>query len=186
MPAACQDGQGAARPNEFRNALGWWQLQRARKRRGITVGIKGAQKRSVAPAKIIRLTVLLSLLTLSIFACHISARLYDASTRIYTFGDGRPAFSELILYAAHLDWLRPNHFSYSGCINNLRQIDGAKEQWALDTKAPTNAIPTWNDIQPYLGRGISGTLPVCPFGGIYVLHDLQSAPTCSVKGHALQ
>jgi hypothetical protein len=152
----------------------------------MTVGIKGAQKRIVAPAKIIRLTVLLSLLTLSIFACHISARLYEASTRIYTFGEGRPAFSELVLYAAHLDWLGPNRLiSGSSCINNLRQIDGAKQQWALDTKAPTNATPSWNDIHPYLARGTNGALPVCPHGGVYIIRDVQTAPTCSVKGHAL-
>ena len=29
----------------------------------------------------------------------------------------------------------------NACINNLRQVDGAKQQWALETKQATNATP---------------------------------------------
>src|ERR1700752_2126486 len=50
----------------------------------------------------------------------------------------------------------------NACINNLRQIDGAKQQWAFDFKAGPTLTPTISDIQPYLGRGTSGTQPVCP------------------------
>src|SRR4029079_3450231 len=52
----------------------------------------------------------------------------------------------------------------NACINNLRQIDGAKQQWALETKAAANASPAATDIQPYLGRGANGTTTtvVCP------------------------
>src|SRR6267378_3603925 len=50
----------------------------------------------------------------------------------------------------------------NACINNLRQIDGAKQQWALETKASATAAPDITDIQPYLGRGSAGTLPTCP------------------------
>ena len=70
----------------------------------------------------------------------------------------------------------------NACINNLRQIDGAKQQWALETHAPSNAVPTWNNIQPYLGRG---TLPVCPAGGSYTIGPLTNASTCTIKGHVL-
>ena len=74
----------------------------------------------------------------------------------------------------------------NACINNLRQIDGAKQQWALETKATTNAAPTSTDIQPYMGRGNLGTLPSCPadsssgFGTSYVINDVQTAPTCAI------
>lgn len=74
----------------------------------------------------------------------------------------------------------------NACINNLRQIDGAKCQWALEHKAPSNAIPTWSNIQPYLGRGTGGTLPACPQGGVYTIGPLTEAPTCSIKGHTLE
>src|ERR1700712_4952175 len=50
----------------------------------------------------------------------------------------------------------------NACINNLRQIDGAKQQWALENKAAATASPVDTDIQPYLGRGGAGTVPTCP------------------------
>ena len=50
----------------------------------------------------------------------------------------------------------------NACINNLRQIDGAIQQWALETGAkPTDPV-TGANIQPYMGRGIAGLLPWCP------------------------
>src|SRR5437899_11608609 len=38
----------------------------------------------------------------------------------------------------------------NACINNLRQIDSAKQQWALETRQATNALPLVSDIAPYL------------------------------------
>src|SRR6187401_2388668 len=51
----------------------------------------------------------------------------------------------------------------NACINNLRQIDGAKQQWALETGAISTAPCTAADITPYLGRG-SGSVGnvACP------------------------
>jgi Protein of unknown function (DUF3352) len=70
----------------------------------------------------------------------------------------------------------------NACLNNLRQIDGAKQQWALETKAANNATPTWNDIRPYLRNG---PLPSCPQGGTYTLNAVNADPTCSIPGHQL-
>ena len=50
----------------------------------------------------------------------------------------------------------------NGCINNLRQIDGAKQEWALETGAGPTAKPKSKQLQPYLGRGSGGSLPYCP------------------------
>jgi prepilin-type N-terminal cleavage/methylation domain-containing protein len=75
----------------------------------------------------------------------------------------------------------------NACINNLRQIDGAKQQWALEYKAQGTASPQQSDIQPYLGRGGNGTVPVCPsdssstFATSYNINDLQTAPTCQIN-----
>jgi prepilin-type N-terminal cleavage/methylation domain-containing protein len=72
------------------------------------------------------------------------------------------------------------------CVNNLRQIDGAKQQWALENKAAGNAIPQLNNIQPYLGRGTAGTAPTCPadsgnsFASSYELNGLESPPSCKI------
>lgn len=38
-------------------------------------------------------------------------------------------------------------------INNLRQLDGAKQQWAIENNKPTGAAPTFGDLKPYLSRG---------------------------------
>jgi hypothetical protein len=70
----------------------------------------------------------------------------------------------------------------NACINNLRQIDGAKQQWALENKQTAEAIPTAQHIAPYLPNQ---TVPVCPSSGVYTLGNLESFPTCSIPGHAL-
>ncbi len=75
----------------------------------------------------------------------------------------------------------------NACINNLRQIDGAKQTWALDNKVTASASPAITDVQPYLGRGTNGTAPTCPsdsqasFGTSYTLNNLQIAPACQIN-----
>jgi len=48
------------------------------------------------------------------------------------------------------------------CINNLRLIDAAKQQWALEQSQASSATMVGTDLQPYLGHGSSGELPACP------------------------
>lgn len=72
----------------------------------------------------------------------------------------------------------------AACINNLRQIDGAKQQWALEQKKPPEAVPTQNDLLPYL-RTANGNFPTCPASGIYILGPVSAPPVCSVPGHTL-
>ncbi len=52
----------------------------------------------------------------------------------------------------------------NACINNLRQLDGATQQWALENNQTANDVPTWNAVKPYLGRGPEGSLEniFCP------------------------
>jgi hypothetical protein len=78
------------------------------------------------------------------------------------------------------------HRSQDACICNLKQIDGAKQTWAMEHKADSDAVPTWQDIQPYLGKGPQGEIPKCPEGGVYTIGSVQVAPTCSIKGHRLE
>jgi len=76
----------------------------------------------------------------------------------------------------------------NACINNLRQLDGAKQQWALEVGKGSTDTPAATDVQPYLGRGSTGTLPYCPqdstktFANSYTLGDMSTAPTCIVNG----
>jgi prepilin-type N-terminal cleavage/methylation domain-containing protein len=75
----------------------------------------------------------------------------------------------------------------NACINNLRQIDGAKQQWGLELKQISTATPVSADIKPYLGRGTTGNWPTCPASGSYTINALNTAPVCSLasSGHAL-
>jgi hypothetical protein len=68
------------------------------------------------------------------------------------------------------------------CINNLRQIDAAKQQWALENNRNDDDIPTAKDLLPYLKNGV---FPVCPAGGKYSINAVGELPTCSIPGHAL-
>jgi hypothetical protein len=61
------------------------------------------------------------------------------------------------------------------CINNLRQIGGAKQQWALENHKTTNDVPLWDDVRPYLRIGIA-----CPQGGTYTLGRVDEPPRCSI------
>jgi hypothetical protein len=70
----------------------------------------------------------------------------------------------------------------AACINNLRLIDGAKQQWALDHQKPASALLTAADLTPYVK---SNALPVCPAGGVYTLNPVGLAPICNIPGHAL-
>ena len=73
----------------------------------------------------------------------------------------------------------------NACINNLRQIDAAKQNWALDNKVSPSAVPADANIQPYIGRSL-GTLPFCPadplagFDTSYNINNLQLPPSCQI------
>jgi prepilin-type N-terminal cleavage/methylation domain-containing protein len=76
----------------------------------------------------------------------------------------------------------------NACINNLRQIDGAIQQWALETGQSAAATVTGANIQPFLGRGATGSLPYCPndsakaFASSYTVTTVAAAPTCKIMG----
>ncbi len=76
----------------------------------------------------------------------------------------------------------------NACINNLRLIDSSKQQWALEQKQQTSAVPAGSDLQPYLGRGTGGELPTCPidanvppaFGTSYTPGNVGVPPVCLI------
>jgi chromosome segregation ATPase len=68
------------------------------------------------------------------------------------------------------------------CINNLRQIDSAKNEWALENGKTAGAIPTAQDLLPYI---VGGAFPVCPSGGTYTIGAVGDSPACSIPGHVL-
>ncbi|MDB6067423.1 MAG: hypothetical protein JWR26_3631 [Pedosphaera sp.] len=70
----------------------------------------------------------------------------------------------------------------AACINNLRQIDAAKQTWALENKKGAQDVPTMDDLKPFLNG--AGALK-CPAGGDYIIGAVDTQPRCSVPGHEL-
>jgi prepilin-type N-terminal cleavage/methylation domain-containing protein len=69
------------------------------------------------------------------------------------------------------------------CISNLRLIDDAKAQWALDNLKGSGVKPHDEDLfGPTL---YIRTKPQCPAGGQYDLGKVKEPSTCSVDGHTL-
>ena len=75
------------------------------------------------------------------------------------------------------------------CINNLRLIDGAIQQWALENSKNSTDTVTLTSLAQYLGRGgkgvINGTAAgatKCPSGGTYAATTVNLQPTCSFGG----
>jgi hypothetical protein len=68
----------------------------------------------------------------------------------------------------------------STCVNNLRLIDSAEKQWALEHRKLNSDTPDVSDLLPYLGR-----FPECPAGGTYSINAAGDDPTCSIPGHRL-
>lgn len=81
----------------------------------------------------------------------------------------------------------------NACMSNLRQIDGAKQTWALEHFVTQTVTPQTSDLQPYLGIN-TGTLPFCPadsneqFATSYNQNSLNIAPTCLINSsnHIIQ
>jgi prepilin-type N-terminal cleavage/methylation domain-containing protein len=70
----------------------------------------------------------------------------------------------------------------NSCINNLRQLDAGKQQWALENKEQDSSVPAASDVQNYLKDNL---FPHCPSSGTYTLNAVNTDPTCSVSGHVL-
>jgi prepilin-type N-terminal cleavage/methylation domain-containing protein len=70
----------------------------------------------------------------------------------------------------------------NACINNLRQLDGAVQQWALENKKSQNDNATLSDATPFLKSSV-----VCPAGGStindsYSVLNVQGPPSCISPG----
>jgi hypothetical protein len=78
---------------------------------------------------------------------------------------------------------RPLFRSSNACINNLRQLDGAAQQWGLEKHKTIGDRPTLEDVKPYIKLDSAGALPRCPQGGTYTLNPIGTTPsvTCSLS-----
>jgi prepilin-type N-terminal cleavage/methylation domain-containing protein len=73
----------------------------------------------------------------------------------------------------------------NACIANLKQIDGAKEQWALENKKTTGDTTDTTAVNSYLKNSQQ---PQCPANGTYNYNVVGTNPTCTLAsslGHTL-
>lgn len=74
------------------------------------------------------------------------------------------------------------------CISNLRQVDAAVQQWAIESNAGVGTPITSANIRPFLGRGSSGSIQsvFCPADGTrqfdtsYSITDTGTKPACAI------
>ena len=73
----------------------------------------------------------------------------------------------------------------NACIANLKQLEGAKANYALEAKLSATATVLMDDVCG-TGKFISRT-PLCPGGGTYAIGNVDVTPTCSLTavGHLL-
>ena len=69
----------------------------------------------------------------------------------------------------------------NACINNLRQIDAAVNQWALEQRQVTGAAVTLANILPYVKLNSANSLPPCPAGGYYSVSVVGTNPLCTLS-----
>jgi prepilin-type N-terminal cleavage/methylation domain-containing protein len=74
----------------------------------------------------------------------------------------------------------------NACINNLRCIDSAKQEWAFEQRKQETDMPMGSDLQPYLGHTAAGELPACPVDGAqsfatsYAPQSVGAKPVCLI------
>jgi prepilin-type N-terminal cleavage/methylation domain-containing protein len=73
----------------------------------------------------------------------------------------------------------------NACINNLRQINSAVEQWAMEhgqaAGSPAPSLAT--DLTPYIQLNSNSAIPTCPAGGTYTINNISAVPQviCSLS-----
>ena len=80
----------------------------------------------------------------------------------------------------------------AACICNLRQIDSAKQRWALESGGSGGATPSEAEIAPFLNRNGSTVNFLCPldpgkgkklkrtFDTSYAMNQVTNPPTCKI------
>jgi prepilin-type N-terminal cleavage/methylation domain-containing protein len=76
----------------------------------------------------------------------------------------------------------------NACINNLRQLNSAVQQWAMENGQSAGAPPPdmQTDLTPYIQLNSNTSIPACPAGGTYTIYNIGSTPqvSCSLSSLA--
>ena len=75
------------------------------------------------------------------------------------------------------------------CINNLRKITAAVEQWAIDNNMPSGTTINEQQEDEIYNNYLRGGKPTCPSGGQYVINSVGANPqvqcTDEDEGHKI-
>src|SRR3954452_22790944 len=74
----------------------------------------------------------------------------------------------------------------SACIANMKQVEGAKATWALESKKTNTDSPADTDL--FGSTAYIRIKPSCPANGSYTVDTVQNRPSCtlgSTEGHTL-
>ena len=73
----------------------------------------------------------------------------------------------------------------NACINNMRQINSAVQQWSTETgQAAGSPAPDMNaDLTPYIQLNANSSVPLCPANGTYTINNIGVIPqvTCTLS-----
>jgi hypothetical protein len=90
-------------------------------------------------------------------------------------------FIGLLVAVAIPNFIRPRvTYAENACVNNLRQIEAAKQKWAVENGKTNGSVVTENEIIPYLQGWTRTNFPECPSGGTYTIGKIGENPTCSL------
>ena len=85
----------------------------------------------------------------------------------------------ILLAIAIPNFLRARETSRAkSCKANLRQVETAKEQWAMDNKKGATDTPAMADLTPTYIK----STPACPSAGAYTVGDMSTRPICAPYG----
>ena len=64
------------------------------------------------------------------------------------------------------------------CINNLRQVSAAAQQWAMETKKGPSSTVTVDDVLPYMKGPVTCPAGGTTFGNSYTMTTVAEQPIC--------
>lgn len=71
----------------------------------------------------------------------------------------------------------------NACINNMRQIAAAVNEWSLEAGQATGASVANTELTPYIQLNSNSSIPGCPAGGTYTVGAVGNLPqvTCTLS-----
>lgn len=88
----------------------------------------------------------------------------------------------VLLTIAIPNWIKARETSRTTtCVSNMRQVDSAKEQYAMTANLASGAPCAFANIVPdYIKQE-----PACPNSGVYDPQPVGTPPTCTIPEHVL-